>query len=102
MKCFPEARETLPRIRSFNYKLSSTRVIVENAIARLKNKWARLKKVSVRSINRVKLIIRTCLILHNLTLKLDTVMDRPIRKRSVELPESDVALKKRDRLSRFI
>ena len=57
--------------KNFNYRLSSTRMIVENANARLKNKWRRLKKIYTTTIERAKEITIACLVLHNFLLKYD-------------------------------
>ena len=75
MKPFPDLANNPKRVRHFNYILSATRVVVENANARLKNKFQRLKYINTRSIDRARLITRCCLILHNFVIKHDTVVD---------------------------
>ena len=58
--------------KHYNYKLSSTRMIIENANARLKNKWRRLKKIYTQTIKRAEDIIVACIVLHNFVLTYDS------------------------------
>ena len=75
MKPFPDLANNPKRVRHFNYILSATRVVVENANARLKNKFQLLKYINNWSIHRARLITRCCLILHNFVIEHDTVVD---------------------------
>ena len=52
LKPYADRADNSATIRRYNKKLSATRVIVENANARLKNKWRRLKKLNVLSAER--------------------------------------------------
>lgn len=52
--------------RSFNYALSSNRMVVENCLGDLKNKYPRVHSMlQVRSIDRAILIVRACIHLLN-------------------------------------
>ena len=76
MKPFPDSPKNPRRVRYFNYVLSATRCVVENANARLKNKWMRLKFIRTTSVERARLIIRACIVLHNFAIHHDSITDR--------------------------
>ena len=65
VKPFPDIASNPKRIRNFNYMLSTSCAVVENANARLKNKFQRLKYINTRFIERAHLIASCCIILHN-------------------------------------
>ena len=50
----------------FDYRLSSARMVVENAFGRLKGRWRRLLKKIDMAIENVPTVIAACCILHNL------------------------------------
>ena len=52
--------------RKFNYHLSRSRVVVENAFGRLKGRWRTLMKRNDNDIKYILPIIMTCCILHNI------------------------------------
>lgn len=57
------------RQKRFNQKLSSTRVVIENALGRLKGMFRRLKYLYVVNLKHIKDIIVTTCILHNLCIE---------------------------------
>lgn len=61
------------RQKNFNRRLSSTRVIVEQAIGRLKGCFRRLKFLNIYKLENVKYIVTASCILHNICInnKLD-------------------------------
>ena len=63
--------------------LSAARCIVENANARLKNKWRQLKFIRTSSVERARLVIRACIILHNFGIRHDTAIDRAAEARDL-------------------
>lgn len=76
LKPYPDTGNLTQQQKHYNFKLSSTRMIVENANARLKNKWRRLKLIDCKTIERAKDIIMACLVLHNFLLCHDTLLTR--------------------------
>ena len=65
MKPFPD-RGLSSNKRTFNYRLSRARMVVENAFGRLKGRWRRLLKRCDMSLNNVPVIVAACCVLHNL------------------------------------
>lgn len=92
----------LPRLAHFNKVHTSTRVVIENAIGRLKGKFQRLKRINTSNTKRARLIIRACLVLHNFIIKYDSEMLRPTEGRLVQLPSSASGIKKRDAISKML
>lgn len=72
LKPYPDTGNLSVKKKIYNATLSSTRMIVENANGRLKNKWRRLKLIHTETVNRAKDIIKACLVLHNFTLLKDS------------------------------
>ena len=103
IKPFPDNAHNPRRVKNFNYRLSATRCVIENANARLKNKFMRLKFIRTHSVDRAKLIIRACLILHNFIIETDTVLNRcaAARDRSL-LPTARNAIGKREAISKVL
>ena len=66
MKPFPFNASLSPAQRSFNYHLSRSRIVTENAFGRLKARWRRLYKRNDMNINKVPCVVTTCCILHNI------------------------------------
>lgn len=66
MKPFPFSANLTPAQRSYNYHLSSARIVTENAFGRLKARWRRLYKRNDMNIEKVPCIITACCILHNI------------------------------------
>ena len=102
LKPYPDRSENNTRIRNYNKILSATRVTVENANARLKNKWRRLKKLNVMSMDRVRLIVRACIILHNFVLIHDPAAENDLEPAERVLPVYYNATSKREAISCFL
>ena len=67
MKPYPNNGHLTPSQRRFNYKLSSTRMVVENAYGRLKGRWrCLLKRLDVATC-RVPTTVGACCTLHNIS-----------------------------------
>ena len=65
MKPFSDTGLTA-RQRKFNYQLSGVRVIVENALGRLKGRWRSLMKRNDNNIKFVPKLVTACCALRNL------------------------------------
>ena len=65
IKTFPD-RGLSSNKRSFNYRLSCARMVVENTFGLLKGRWRRLLKRCDMSLNNVSVIFAACCVLHNL------------------------------------
>lgn len=65
LKPYPHSRVTSEKQRFFNYMLSRTRRVVENAFGHLKARFRRLLRLEVH-IENVPIIIRACCVLHNI------------------------------------
>ena len=102
LKPYADRADNSATIRRYNKKLSATRVIVENANARLKNKWRRLKKLNVLSAERARLIVRACIVLHNLVLYHDTEVPPTPDTVARVIPRHNDAAGKRDAISTFL
>uniref|UniRef100_A0A3Q3K840 DDE Tnp4 domain-containing protein n=1 Tax=Monopterus albus TaxID=43700 RepID=A0A3Q3K840_MONAL len=64
-----------PEQHNFNYRLSSARMVVENAFDRLKGRWRCLLKCNVINVEFIPDIVAVCCILHNVCeLKKDTFL----------------------------
>ena len=66
MKPFAHNTALSPQQKTFNYTLSRSRIVVENAFGRLKARWRRLTKRNDMSLTHVPHIITSCCILHNI------------------------------------
>jgi len=66
MKPFAHNTALSPQQKTFNYTLSRSRIVVENAFGHLKARWRRLTKRNDMDITHVPLIITACCILHNI------------------------------------
>ena len=66
MKPFAQSAPLSNEQKTFNYRLSHTRIVVENAFGRLKGRWRRLSKKNDMSITNIPNVIAACCILHNL------------------------------------
>ena len=71
MKPFPDSASNPKWVRQSNYILSATRVVIENANARLKNKFQKLSQ----SVDRACLVTGCSIILHNFIIEHDTHID---------------------------
>ena len=79
-----------------------TRVTVENANARLKKKWRRLKKLNVMSMDRVRLIVRACIILQNFVPIHNPAAENYLEPAERVLPVYYNTTSKREAISRFL
>ena len=65
MKPFPESASTTSLQKTYNYRTSRARIVIENAFGRLKGRWRRLIKKNDMHIDNVPHLISAC-VLHNL------------------------------------
>ncbi|XP_003389375.1 PREDICTED: protein ANTAGONIST OF LIKE HETEROCHROMATIN PROTEIN 1-like [Amphimedon queenslandica] len=65
MKPFAHNTELNDSERKYNYYLSKSRIVVENAFGRLKARWRRLLKRNDMMIDNVPYVVSACCILHN-------------------------------------
>ncbi|XP_055955589.1 uncharacterized protein LOC126814699 [Patella vulgata] len=66
MEPYTDNGHLTPKQKTFNYKLSSSRMTVENSFGRLKGRWRCLLKRLDMNVDKVPNIIMTCCILHNI------------------------------------
>lgn len=59
----------------FNKKLSSSRVVIEQAFARLKGTWRRLKFLQIHNLRYLKYIVISACILHNICISENNAAD---------------------------
>ena len=65
MKPFPQSSVVTNEIKQYNYRVSSARIIVENAYGRLKARWRRLMKRNDMHVDHIPQVIAAACILHN-------------------------------------
>jgi hypothetical protein len=66
MKAFPDNGRLSRQQRTFNYRLSRARVVVEHAYGRLKGRWRCLLKRLDISVSDVPGLVAACCVLHNM------------------------------------
>lgn len=66
MKAFPDNGCLTHQQKTFNYRLSKARVVVEHAYGRLKGRWRCLLKRLDVSVSDVSELILACCVLHNI------------------------------------
>ena len=66
MKAFPDNGRLSTQQRTYNYRLSHARVVVENAYGRLKGRWRCLLKRLDVSVRDVPELVSACCVLHNI------------------------------------
>ena len=66
MKPYLENSSTTPQQRTFNYRQSRARMVVENAFGRLRGRWRCLLKRMDSHISNVPNIVASCVVLHNI------------------------------------
>ena len=66
MKAFPDTGRLSQQQKTFNYRLSRARVVVEHAYGRLKGRWRCLLKRNDIFINDVPVLVAACCTLHNI------------------------------------
>ena len=64
MKPFPQT-ELTEDMKTYNYRISRPRMVVENAFGRLKGRWRHLIKRCDMTVDKVPNIIAACCVLHN-------------------------------------
>lgn len=52
--------------RNYNFKLSSTRMVIERAFGHLKGRWRRLKQLNMARIDLIPKTVVACCVLHNI------------------------------------
>ena len=65
MKPFPNGTQDQEK-KTYNYRMSSARIVVENAFGRLKGRWRRLMKKNEMRIDNVIMVVGACCVLHNI------------------------------------
>ncbi|XP_055845403.1 uncharacterized protein LOC129911591 [Episyrphus balteatus] len=65
MKPYPYSTSLTPRQKNFNFHLSKSRRVVENAFGHLKARFRRIGKGLDNHIENTNLIIKSCCVLHN-------------------------------------
>ncbi|XP_066596944.1 uncharacterized protein [Prorops nasuta] len=78
------------RQREFNKKLSSCRVVIENAFGRLKQRFRQLDHLKLKCIIQMVKIIHVCCVLHNIANCNDITMFEP------PLPEDNIDIEARN------
>ena len=66
MKPYTDNRRLTPAARTFNYRLSQARIVVENAFGRLKGRWRCLLKRNDAQLQHIPHVIAACVTLHNI------------------------------------
>ena len=66
MKPFGESRNLTQKQKHFNFRLFRVRIVVENAIGRLKARWRRLLNQNDMQVDKVPNVITACCILHSI------------------------------------
>lgn len=66
MKAFPDNGHLTQQQRTFNYRLSKARVVVEHAYGRLKGRWRCLSKRLDIDVFDVSELVAACCVLHNI------------------------------------
>ncbi|XP_071948245.1 uncharacterized protein [Antedon mediterranea] len=65
MKGFPEGANFNRQQRTFNYRLSRARMVVEQAFGQLKGRWRILMRRNDTHVSKVPLMVSSCCVLHN-------------------------------------
>ena len=66
MKPFSQSAADTPQQRTYNYRISRARIVVENAYGRLKARWRRLLKRNDMHVNNVLVVVTAACVLHNI------------------------------------
>ena len=66
MKPFSQNVAVTPQHRTYNYRISRARIVVENAFGRLKARWRRLMKRNDMHMENIPTVITATCVLHNL------------------------------------
>ena len=64
MKPFSQSIALTPQQKTYNYRISRARIVVENAYGRLKARWRRLLKRNDMHVNNIPIIIAAACVLH--------------------------------------
>ena len=65
MKPFPNGTQDQEK-KTYNYRMSSARIVVENAFGCRKGRWRRLMKKNEMRIDNVIMVVGACCVLHNI------------------------------------
>ena len=65
LKPFTHSTSLSESQKTFNYRLSRARIVVENAFGRLKGRWRRLTKRNDMNVENVPHVVAACCVLHN-------------------------------------
>lgn len=66
MKPFSQNAAATHQYRTFNYRISRARIVVENAFGRLKARWRRLFKRNDMLVKNIPTVITAACVLHNM------------------------------------
>ena len=66
MKPFPHNSMLSNQQKTYNYRTSRARIVVENAFGRLKRIWRRLMKKNEMDVRNIPIVISACCVLHNM------------------------------------
>ena len=66
MKAFPDNGSLTAQQKTYNYRLSRARVVVEHAYGRLKGRWHCLLKRNDINVHDVPTVVAACCVLHNI------------------------------------
>jgi len=66
MKSFQHNSDLTTQQRTFNYRISRARIVVENTFGRLKARWRRLMKRNDMFAHNIPQVIAAACVLHNI------------------------------------
>ena len=66
MKPFAHNTALLSQQKTFNYTLSRSRIVVENAFGHLKARWRRLTKRNDMDVINIPHVVNACCVVHNI------------------------------------
>jgi hypothetical protein len=98
--------------REYNFRHSSARMVIENAIGQLKGKWRRLKFLEIQNIDNAKLFIIAACCLHNFLIRNNVLNIDDEAEQNFDAPNEDnfpeeanlnrTAIQKRDQIKEII
>ncbi|XP_064475668.1 uncharacterized protein LOC135389562 [Ornithodoros turicata] len=74
---------------TFNTKLSATRVLIENTFRILKQRFRQLKDVEFFSVERMRQLIMSCCVVHNLCIDANDLMEDSLQETQEDLDPGD-------------
>lgn len=96
MKPFAHNTVLSPQQKTFNYTLSRSRIVVENAFGRLKARWRRLTKRNDMDIIHVPHIVTACCILHNICEMFNDTIPESWLNTELEMDQPPTAVTRED------